>query len=227
MNTISEILKNQYLDQGIQNLEVFYDSLFLRLKIKDGVEYKDVVLIEKLEFDYSNEKIDRVKNAIMVDFGDTQSSEPFTTTGNSFLGCFLDKRDKGVWVIGLRIAQNGNAIPIIYKYDINAHSIRAIFPNQNQIDEYEAFFNFDFVGSLNTTVQYDDNRVIVSFQTSDSTFLYINLIVIKVSNSAATIESYNMYKYVPTVPELQLTNADTKNIFYKIGDYHGKLDWNQ
>jgi hypothetical protein len=85
MNTISEILKNQYLDQGIQNLEVFYDSLFLRLKIKNGSEYKDAILIEKIEFDYANETIDRIKNAIMVDFGDTQSPEPYTTTGNSVL----------------------------------------------------------------------------------------------------------------------------------------------
>jgi len=41
MNTVSEILKNEYSDQGIQNLEIFYDTLILRLKIKDAEEYKD------------------------------------------------------------------------------------------------------------------------------------------------------------------------------------------
>jgi len=226
MNTISEILKNQYLDQGIQNLEVFYDSLFLRLKIKNGSEYKDAILIEKIEFDYANETIDRIKNAIMVDFGNTQSPEPYTTTGNSVLGYFLDKRDKGVWIVGLKIAQNGNAVPVIYKYDINSHSIKSIFPNQNQIEDFDSFSGFDYVGSTNTTVQYDNDRIVVSFQTTDSTFLYINLVVIKVSKSTSTIESYNMFKYSPTIPDLQLTGSDTKNIFYSIGDYHGKLEWN-
>jgi hypothetical protein len=226
MNTISEILKNQYLDQGIKNLEVFYDTLFFRLKIKDGAEYKDTILIEKIEFDYTNETVDRIKNAIMVDFGDTESSEPSTTTGNSVLGCFLDKRDKGVWIVGLKIATNGNTVPIIYKYDINSHSIKSVFPNPNQIEDFESFSGFDYVGSANATVQYDNDKIVISFQTTDSTFLYIEVIVIKVSKSTATVESYNMFKYSPTVPVLQLTGADTKNIFYSIGDYHGKLDWN-
>lgn len=226
MNTISEILKNQYLDQGIQNLEVFYDTLFFRLKIKDGAEYKDTILIEKIEFDYTNETVDRIKNAIMVDFGDTESSEPYTTTGNSVLGCFLDKRDKGVWIIGLKISASGNTVPIIYKYDINSHSVKSVFPNKGQIEDFENFSGFNHIAPSNATVQYENDKIVISFQTTDSTFLYIEVIVIKVSKSTATVESYNMFKYSPTVPELQLTGADTKNIFYNIGDYHGKLDWN-
>jgi hypothetical protein len=117
-------------------------------------------------------------------------------------------------------------VPVIYKYDINSHSIKSIFPNQNQIEDFDSFSGFDYVGSTNTTVQYDNDRIIVSFQTTDSTFLYINLVVIKVSKSTSTIESYNMFKYSPTIPDLQLTGSDTKNIFYSIGDYHGKLEWN-
>lgn len=38
MNTLSQILTQQYSDQGIQDLEIFYDSYFFNLKIKNNLE---------------------------------------------------------------------------------------------------------------------------------------------------------------------------------------------
>ncbi len=226
MNTVSEILKNEYLDQGIQNLELFYDTLVLRLKIEDAGEYKDTILIEKIEFDYASETIQRLKNGIMINFGDTLSPLPYTTSGNTFLGNFLDSRDKGVWIVGLRTSQNGNTVPVIYKYDINKHSVKSIFPDQTQVEEFQSLDNFNYSSSSNPVVQYDSDRIIVAFQTTDSTFYYINLLVIKVSKSSAILESYNMFKYSATSPELQLTSVNSNSIFYSIGDYHGKFEWN-
>jgi len=39
MNTLSQILTQQYANQGIQDLEIFYDSYFFNLKIKNNLEY--------------------------------------------------------------------------------------------------------------------------------------------------------------------------------------------
>jgi hypothetical protein len=59
MNTVSEILKNEYSDQGIQNLEIFYDTLILRLKIKDAEEYKASSKVYLANADLVRVKIDR------------------------------------------------------------------------------------------------------------------------------------------------------------------------
>lgn len=226
MNTVSEILKNEYSDQGIQNLEIFYDTLILRLKIKDAEEYKDTVLIEKIEFDYASETIQKLKNGIMINFGDSLSPLPYTTSGNTFLGNFLDNRDKGVWIVGLRTLQNGNTIPVIYRYDINAHSVNSIFPDQQQLEEFQNLNNSNYISLTNPVVQYSNSRISIAFLTTNSELYYINLLVIKVSKTSAILESYNMFEYSDTTPELQLTGVDSTSIFYSIGDYHGKFELN-
>lgn len=227
MNTISEILNLEYSNQGIQDLEIFYDSIFFKVKILDGSSYNDAVLIEKIGFDYESETLERLKNGILVNFGDTEFSQPFKSNGNCLVDTFLDKRDKGVWLVGLKVIQNGNTIPVVYKYDINSHGVKTIFPNSEYVNYFQdigSFENFTFDSTVNPVANYSDGKISILFQTTDSTFSYINLVVLKTDKASVVLEKYFMFKYSPDIT-VQPTGVNDSTIFYTIQDYHGQFKY--
>lgn len=222
MNTISEILKNQYSNQGIQDLSVFYDSYVFNLKIKNASQNYNFILIEKFSFDYISETIEREKNGILVNFGNTSSDIAFKSTGNCYLNSFLNSKNKTIFLVGLRTMTNGNSIPIIYNYDINQHVIKPVFPKTSDVDQFKSFDNHTFKTNSVPFVKYENSKIYVLFQTSNSSYNYINKLIFDASDNSADLESYEIFQY-PKTFDIDFTNFNDTDLYYKYKNYHGIL----
>ena len=222
MNTLSQILTQQYSDQGIQDLEIFYDSYFFNLKIKNNLEYNNVLLIEKLGFDYSSGVINRLKSGITVNFGDSEESIPFYSKGNCFIKSILIEGKKQVLIVGLKKMINGNTIPIIYLYDINKHSVESIFPKQSDINNFNSFSNYTFKNDNLPIVNLVNDKLYMIYQTEQGTFNYINSLIFKLKNDSCKLIHYEITEY-SNVYNIQFTNVNESLLNYKLGNYNGIL----
>jgi hypothetical protein len=222
MNTLAQILTQQYSNQGIQDLDVFYDSYFFNLKIKNSLEYNNVLLIEKLGFDYSSESINQLKSGITVNFGDSEESTPFYSKGNCFIKSILLEGRKQVLVVGLKKMINGNTIPIIYLYDINKHSIESIFPKQSDIDNFNSFSNYTFKNDNLPIVNLINDKLYIIFQTEHDSFNYINSLIFKLNNDSCKLLNYEIVQY-SNVFNIQFTNVNESFLNYKLDNYNGIL----
>ena len=222
MNTLAQILTQQYSNQGIQDLEVFYDSYFFNLKIKNNLEYNNVLLIEKLGFDYSLESINQLKSGITVNFGDSEESTPFYSKGNCVIKSILIEGKKQVLIVGLKKMINGNTIPIIYLYDINKHSVESIFPKQSDIDNFNSFNNYTFKNDNLPICNLKDNKLYILFQTNDGSYNYINSISLKINSDLCELQKYELIKYSDSY-NLQFLNVEENTLTYKLGDYYGSI----
>jgi hypothetical protein len=222
MNTLAEILSNAYSDQGIQDLEVFYDSYFFNLKIKNNLEYNNVLLIEKLGFDYSSGDIKQLKSGITVNFGDSEESIPFYSKGNCFVKSILLEGKKQVLIVGLKQMTNGNTIPIIYLYDINKHSVESIFPKQSDINNFNSFNNYSFKNNNLPIVNLIDDKLYMIYQTEQGSFNYMNSLIFKIKNDSCELTNYEIVEY-SNVYNIQFTNINESFLNYKLDNYNGIL----
>ena len=225
MNTLAEILSNSYSDQGIQNLEVFYDSYFFNLKIKNDLEYNNILLIEKLGFDFSSGNIKQIKSGITINFGDSEESTPFYSKGNCFIKSILLEGKKRVLIVGLKKMINGNTIPVVYLYDINKHSIHSVFPKQNDIDNFNSFNNYSFKNNNLPICDLKGNKLYIIFQTNDGNYNYINSISLKINSDLCELQKYELIKYSDSY-NLQFLNVEENTLTYKLGDYYGTITRN-
>jgi hypothetical protein len=222
MNTLSQILTQQYSDQGIQDLEIFYDSYFFNLKIKNNLEYNNVLLIEKLGFDYSSGVINRLKSGITVNFGDSEESIPFYSKGNCFIKSILIEGKKQVLIVGLKKMINGNTIPIIYLYDINKHSVESIFPKQSDINNFNSFSNYTFKNDNLPIVNLVNDKLYMIYQTEQGSYNYVNSLIFKLNNDSCKLIHYEITEY-SNVYNIQFTNVNESLLNYKLGNYNGIL----
>lgn len=222
MNTLAQILTQQYSNQGIQDLEVFYDSYFFNLKIKNDTEYNNVLLIEKLGFDYSSGDINPLKSGITVNFGDSEESIPFYSKGNCFVKSILIEGKKQVLIVGLKQMTNGNTIPIIYIYDINKHSVESIFPKQSDIDNFNSFNNYTFKNDNLPIVNLINDKLYMIYQTEQGSFNYINSLIFKLKNDSCKLIHYEIVMY-SNVFDIQFTNVNESFLNYKLDNYNGIL----
>jgi hypothetical protein len=225
MNTLAEILSNYYEDQGIQDLDIFYDSFLFNLKIKDSPNNYNILLIEKIQFDYSNERIDRIKNPITLNFGDTGTNLPYYSNGNCFIKSILNKQKKNVYLIGVRQMQNGNTIPVVYLYDINNHIVQNIFPKQKDIDNFNGFSNYSFKNDNLAICNIKNDKLYMVFQTNDGTYNYINSLSFRLKSEICELETYESIKYSDSY-NIQFINVDDLSLTYKINNYYGTIKRN-
>lgn len=222
MNTLAQILTNQYSDQGIQDLNVFYDSYFFNLKIKNNSEYNNVLLIEKLGFDYSSGSINQIKSGITLNFGDTEQSNPFYSSGNCLIKSFLIESKKQVLIVGLKKMVSGNTIPIIYLYDINKHSVESVFPKQSDIDNFNSFNNYTFKNDNLPIANLIKDKLYILFQTESGSLNYLNSLIFKVVNDSCELISYEIVQY-SNVLNIQFTNINESFLNYRLNNFLGIL----
>lgn len=218
MNYIADILTNEYSDQGIQNLSVYYDSLVFNLKVKDSTNYYNIVLIEKISFDYESNKIEKTDNGIYLNFGDTGYSQAFKTSGNCFIDSFFEPRQKTVLLLGLKQTNSSSTVPIVHVYDLNSHSVESIFPDSETLQQFESFDNHSFSNDFFPLASYSKGDATILFKSSDNNFDYLNHIKIKIKNKKAEIKNYDMYKYAKNTP-INVKNIDDGNLFLSYGSY--------
>lgn len=218
MNSLSEILTQNYNHQGIQDLKVFFDSLVFNLKIEKDSKFYNLVLLEKTGFDYNIETISKIKNGLTVNFGDTESPNPFTTSGNYFIDSFLDSRYKNVLLVGTRKMANNNIIPIIFFYNINSHSVKPIFPKTEDITEFNSFSNYTFHQNSRPICKFSKNKLYIVFETTQDENNYINKFVFTVYKDKVTLYSYDVYKYDST-RQISLTDILNDIVVFKFGNY--------
>lgn len=222
MNYISDILTQNYSDQGIQDLKIYYDSLFFNVKVKNGLEYYNILLIEKYQYDYDSNTISKTDNGLVLNFGDTENSQAFKTNGNCFISSFLDKKRKKVLLVGLKQTISANTVPVIYEYDINSHSFKFLFPNTNDLENFESFDNFNFNGDYFPIANYIDDEIYISFKSQDNDYQYINNIILKKKNEFIEIKNYEMYRYGKTTL-IDFKNLDKNNLTFSYNSYFGIL----
>lgn len=222
MNSLYQILTQQYSNQGIQDLDVFYDSYIFNLKIKDSSSNYNILLIEKVQFDYGDGNISRIKNPLTLNFGDTETDTPYFSNGNSFIKAILNKKTKTVYLIGIRKMQNGNTIPVVYLYDINQHQLQNIFPKSSDIDNFNGFSNFSFKSDNLPICNIIDDKLYVVFQTQDGSYNYVNSLVFRLKSENCELISYEITKY-DFSKNIQFTNINEDFLNYKIGNYNGVL----
>jgi len=205
-------------------MEIFYDSYIFDLKIQNNLEYNNIILIEKLEFDYSAETIARIKNSLSINFGNTGFSSPLKSNGNSFLGSYLDKKFKKVLLIGTKVMTSGNIIPIIYSYDINQHLVSSVFPKTEDITQFSSMTNRGtLIPNTVPVVRFSGSYIFVCFQTKTTGMKYIHKIILKYHNQKIQLYNYEIYNYDPT-HSLDVVDTDVNYLGFKFGEYYGFLD---
>jgi hypothetical protein len=219
MNSISEIIQNKYSYQGVQDLNVYYDTFVFNLKSKKNSSNYNFLLIEKFIFDYNTSEIKRTKNGLVLNFGDTASDAPFFSNGNCFLGSFLDSRYKNVILVGIKQINNGT-VPVIFSYNINTHSYKSIFPNAADLEEFNGFTNFNFKTDSLPKVNFINNKLILLFQSFDNSFLYANRLIFDIQRDSANLTDYKIYKYDKSI-NLDFNDIDDENIIFRYGDNLG------
>jgi hypothetical protein len=220
MNYISEILTNNYTNQGIQDVKICYDSVIFNVKVKNNNQYFNFLLIEKIKFDYDNNEIIKTDNGIIINFGDTEHSQPFKTKGNGFLSCFLEKKNKKVLLVGIKQTDSGNTIPVVYSYDINDHSYQSLFPSVTDLQNFESFNNFEFDDSLFPTVNFTQDKIYICFKSKDINKQYLNTIILKNKNHVIDVEDYEIFSYDKN-NNMDFKNYDEKNLIFSYNSYMG------
>lgn len=154
-----------------KGINVYYDSLFHTEKLDNK---HDILTIYKLDFDYENASINQKNIPISIDFGNSNSTVPFNATKSCYVNSILLESEKAVLIIGLEwLSPNlsqviggklhvGDAYnPIIYKYDINNHSLKKIYPKSDDLPQWQSFLQGDKVTGQVPLVSFDpkNNRL--------------------------------------------------------------------
>lgn len=152
--------------QGIQNINIFYNTLFLNMKTfdSDTNKYYNYLLIEKVNFDYTTSQYLVNNKNYIINFGNTNSQLPFSTsTGNCLVDNILLEKEKVVLVCGLSSLDNEKYIPTVFKYDINNNSLLRIYPKTNDIDQWKSIQLGTFLSAQNPLVSYNPETNILNY----------------------------------------------------------------
>lgn len=168
---------------GIQSIRVVNDVVFINFK--DGGLH-DNVLIEKITFNYATELIESPKNGIFIDFGDTESVEPYTTTGNSFSDLVYDPKNKFIYLVGIHLSGNVT-YPMIYSYDMNAHITKNIFPNIS----LDGWLNGSPSPSGRAVMAFNGGSLTVAFQ-SETSDAYLNIMDFTLNKESCILTDYKL-----------------------------------
>lgn len=220
MDTISDILTQKYSYQGIQDIFVYQDSIFFNLKVKKDLEYYNLIFIEKISFDYDKNILQKIDNGLVLNFGNTESSQAFKTNGNCFIKAFLQKNKKNVILAGIKSTINNNTVPVIYSYNINNHSYKLLFPTQKDSDNFDNFDNFEFNNNFYPTAEYNDDVVKILFQSKDNNNNYLNIIKLKIKNEDVNIKEYDIFKYDKN-HTLDFKDMGNNNLIFSYNLYNG------
>jgi hypothetical protein len=205
--------------EGVQDFKVFYDTLFLNTKISNNAEFLNIVIIEPLKYDFSSSSFSSGGEGTIINFGNTNHSEPVLSDGNTFINCILDDNNKLVFLVGLSSTSN-YTIPVIYSYDLNNKEIIKEFPSDNDISEWESFTNFTYQSTQIPFIRMDKN-LHIGFKTLSAGQCYLNLIELSLNRNNSFIYDYKLLQ----TPNLEFTGYNDKGIIYKTGSSYGIIDY--
>lgn len=205
MFNISDALSS---NTGLQNIEVFYDSLFFNLKVfdPDVVEDKNLLLIQKVNFDFDQNTFLPIGKYHLIDFGDTFSESPqVTKTGNILLKNIFLEKEKEVLICGL-----SSTCPLIYNYNLNDNSIKKIFP----VDDLD-WSNLE-LGTIdqNSRVSYNKETKKIHYvisTTKDNNHI-LNFVEIKKGTELEliSVNSLSSSNVFPSIVDFNVYNQDEK-----------------
>lgn len=223
METLSEILESPFSDQGIQDMKVYLDTYIFNLKIKDSIKYKNIVLLEKFSFDYDLDTFVRTRNNIILNFGDTEKSQPGLSKGTGFIDSIPIKSNKSILLVGLKKMVSGKIIPIIYRYDINAHQVKSVFPKLQDIEEFNSIpLSSTFVESIIPCINYKDSKIYLSFHTTAEGQNYIHNMTFNVFSEDVNLENYKLINYNADYP-LNILNGNEDSLVINHNGKYGIL----
>lgn len=165
------------INQGIKDMNVFYDTLFLNLKTYDSMSFTSVeyILIDKLLFNYDTNTIDSDKSNI-ISFGNTANISPDSSNGNCFIDNILLPDKKIVLICGLSsfatpsltaningtIIQGNSYIPVVYEYNLNSSNLNKLYPDTSS-GQWNALVLGNFVTKQNPIVTFNKNTNNLNF----------------------------------------------------------------
>lgn len=143
---------------GIQQLNVFYDTLFINIKTLDDNDalYYNYLLIAPFELDYDTNIIQQSNSIKILPFGSSTTSDKLSYETTGVVDC-IEIPNKNILICGL-----SSTCPVIKEYNLNTSKLNTIFDNSNIIwDDYE-------IGQIDA-----DNRTLVHYNGDNNTLTYV------------------------------------------------------
>jgi hypothetical protein len=197
---------------------VYYDTLFQCRRINR----EDILTIYKLDFDYNNASLNQKNVPIVINFGNSNSITPYNSTRSSFVNTIYIKKEKAVFILGLKwLASNatqtigglshiGDAyVPVIYKYYLNEHRLEKLYTDDETM--WQTFVQGDKISSHPVLSAYDEK----------SGKLGMIYKVIRTINSIAT-RCYIEILF-DTNPDITLSDVKIMNVEATNGDYNSSF----
>lgn len=206
-----------------KNIRVYYDSLFRLEKISRH----DILTIYKLDFDYDTGEINQKNIPLEIDFGDSGANFVFNATRNCYVDSILLDKEKTVLICGLQwISMNKEQLigsklhigdvynPIFYKYDINTHTLKKIYPSTKELTQWQSFLQGDKVLSQSPLVSFDpqNNKLGFIFKTTRTI-------------AGQTQRNYVDIDFIYRTDSLELENVRILSAENSDGDYNSSIFW--
>jgi hypothetical protein len=137
MYSIYPALTGSSFDQGINYMKVCYDSLILGVECKDNGysnRYFGHVLFDKINYNYID-SVSPSQASIILNLG-LLHSDLVQYTGNQLVDISFDQAGKKVSVFTLSGLDN-SFVPFVYSYDINDHSLKLVYPDNNELSQWQ------------------------------------------------------------------------------------------
>ena len=225
MNTFYNVLTGSSTLQGIKNIDVFYDTLFINIKADDSLtsQKKEYVLINRILFNYDTNVIDSDTGNVVF-FGDTKYNAPYASDGTCFIKNILLPHSKTVLMCGLSafgnnsltanyngsIIQGGSYVPVVYHYDLNSQRLTKLYPSADDAVNWTTYVLGNFLSAHTPVVSFNND-------TDNLNFLFKT--TLSSNNTSVLINSVNdiTFKYIDNNMTLtdvrQLTSLSANNNF--------------
>lgn len=206
-----------------KNIRVYYDSLFRLQKISRH----DILTIYKLDFDYDTGEINQKNIPLEIDFGDSGATILSNATKSCYVDSILLEKEKVVLICGLQwISANleqsiegklhvGDVYnPIFYKYDINSHTLKKLYPGSEELTQWQSFLQGDKVSSQIPLVSFDpaNNKLGFIFKTTRTI-------------DGQTQRNYVDIDFIYRTDSLELENVRILSAENSNGDYNSTIFW--
>jgi hypothetical protein len=206
-----------------KNIRVYYDSLFRLQKISRH----DILTIYKLDFDYDTGEINQKNIPLEIDFGDSGATILSNATKSCYVDSILLEKEKAVLICGLQwISANKEQLidsqwhvgdvynPIFYKYDINSHTLKKLYPSSEELTQWQSFLQGDKVSSQIPLVSFDpaNNRLGYIFKTTRTI-------------DGQTQRNYVDIDFIYRTDSLELENVRILSAENSNGDYNSTIFW--
>lgn len=206
--------------EGIQDFKIFYDTLFLNIKVEDNTLYPNLLLIEPFKFDFSSHSFSSGGEGVVINFGNTGQSDPYLSNGNTLVDYVLDDSTKSVYIIGVSSSPT-YTIPVIYSFDLNNKTLLKEFPSDADITDWANFTNYSYDTTQIPFVKNDVNSVVLGFKTLSADQYYLNLIELSLNKNNTRIKDYKLLK----TPNLVFTGLNDKGLLYRMNEEYGIIDY--